>query len=129
MPEPTTPSSPEEAGRREFPAYRRGRWWPAYILLILPFVKLFKFIYPTIRREINLRAAIATIILFEIFMLFAEHYNLKRGHWVYNEARILGVKVFGIPIEEPLIYYWFPGMLTIVILLAIRRKIREGNQP
>lgn len=125
MPEPRTPSS-EEAGHREFPTYRRGRWWPVFAILFLPFIILFRFLYPAIKHEINWRAMIATILYFEIFMLFAEHYNLKRGHWVYNEARIFGPKIFGIPIEEPLIYYWFPGLVVIAVMLAIRRKLKGG---
>ncbi|HRY29247.1 MAG TPA: hypothetical protein P5079_04325 [Elusimicrobiota bacterium] len=127
MPEHIQPLPPEGKKKEEFPTYRRGAWWPAFSLLLLPFLFLFKPFYSVARKELNGRAALATILCFETFMLFAEHYSLKRGHWVYNEARIWGPKVFGVPLEEPLLYYWFPGLFVIVFMLFVKHKI-EGRK-
>ena len=118
-----SPATPAEAGRKEFPTYRRGRWWPAFALLLAPFMLIFKFILPPVKEHLNWRAALGTIFIFEALMLGVEHVSVKRGHWVYNEARILGPKLFGIPIEEPLLYYWFPPLLVIVMMLLFYREL------
>ena len=121
------PDSPQDAGRVDFPTYRRGPWWPAFLLLGLPFIFVFKMVLPAVRGRVNWRAVAGTIVVFELFMLCAEHYDLKRGHWVYNQSRILGPTIFHIPIEEPLLYYWFPPLLTIVMMVFFKKMLeRKG---
>jgi lycopene cyclase domain-containing protein len=97
------------------PTYRRGRWWPAWALLALPFVVLMAVLLPVVRRRVHWMACAFTVLVFEAVMLPVEHWSILRGHWVYNESRILGPLVWGIPIEEPLIYYLLPPILVIMI--------------
>jgi len=109
--------------------FRKGKWWPATIILVIPFVFIVLPLYRAIRHEMNGRATLATILLFEAVMLFAEHFSLGRGHWVWNDSRILGWRIWGIPIEEPLLYYWFGPFLVITIMLAVRRAVRDRRKP
>lgn len=105
--------------------YRKGVWWPLWALLMVPFLGVFLPLYRFVRAEVNWKAAWMTVAVFEALLMFAEYYSLQRGHWVYNESRIFGPKIFGIPIEEPLIYYLFSPLIIISIfhgVLKYRRK-------
>lgn len=103
--------------------YLRGKWVPLWALLKIPFLLLFIPLYRAVKDDVNWKAAWATVAVFETVLMTAEWYSLKRGHWVYNEARILGPKVFGIPIEEPLLYYLFPPLIVICLMHFIHKKL------
>lgn len=124
MPEPATPPRPgEEAPKKGLFTYVQGLWWPAWALLLAPFIVIFGYLYRTVRREVNLKAAFATVAVLEVMLFPDEWLALKRGHWIYNEARILGPRIFGVPIEEPLLYYVFPALIVIVGMHVIRRLL------
>ena len=36
------------------------------------------------------------------------------GFWVYNTERLLGPEIWGVPIEEPLIYYLLPPIMVVM---------------
>lgn len=108
--------------------YDNGRWWPAWALLLLPYLLwLFRLCRGTMDR-INWRAAFATVIVFEFVLGSAEVYSVSRGHWVYNEARIWGPKLLNVPIEEHLLYYLFPPLIVIAAMHDIRRRLEEKEK-
>lgn len=122
---PNDSEKPDIRTTKGIPWYRRGIWWPAWAILILPFILVFGPIYRRVKNQINWRAAILTIVTSEILLTIVEHNSIQRGHWVYNEARILGPKIWDIPIEEPLIYYWLPQLMVIVSMLFIRSFLKR----
>lgn len=105
--------------------FRKGKWAPLWALFMVPFLVIALPLYRFVRAEVDWAAAWITVIVFEALLMPVEWYSLGRGHWVYNEARILGPKVFGIPIEEPLLYYLFSPIIIICIFHAFRK--REGK--
>ncbi len=109
--------------------FKKGFWIPLTVILALPFVLIFIPLYRAARTEVHWKAVFATITVFEIVMFLSEHFSLSRGHWVWNEARILGPKIWGVPIEEPLLYYWFPVIFVITLLHAIRKAIKNRMSP
>jgi len=94
------------------PAYARGAQWPAWALLAIPFLLVMVPLYHAVRRRVRWAACVQAVMVFEVVMLPVEHHSILRGHWVYNTNRILGPLVWGIPIEEPLLYYLLPPMLV-----------------
>ncbi|MBI4052045.1 MAG: hypothetical protein HY400_06030 [Elusimicrobia bacterium] len=106
------------------PEKKKIRWWSVSAILILPFVLIFIPLYRSVRYEVNWRAAFSMVAVFEVVMFLAEHYSLSRGHWIYNDSRIWGVKIWGVPIEEPLIYYLFPPLFVVTLLHALRKGLQ-----
>jgi len=95
-------------------------WWPASATLAVPFILIRNRLRQSARFQVNWLAAFLTAAIFECLMIYAEHFSLVRGHWIYNRARILGPEIWGIPIEEPLIYYWLGPLFTITLWGALR---------
>lgn len=112
--------------------YRKGKWVPWWAILFVPLLFLLEFLYPLVKNEVNWVAAWGVVILFELMFIPAEHYHLSRGHWVYNEARILGPKIFGMPIEEPFLYMLFSPLIVICIFHAVKKfwveKSNKGGE-
>lgn len=108
--------------------YRRGKWWPLWALLKIPFLILFYPLYKYVKDEVNWTAAWLTVATFEVLLFCAEYLSLQRGHWVYNEARILGPKILGIPIEEPLLYYFFPPLIIISLFHLFKKKFGKKQK-
>lgn len=106
-------------------SYSRGSKWPATVLLLLPFLLVLKPLYRSIRNDVNRRALLLTIAVFEVVMFCSEHFSVSRGNWVWNEARILGPKIWGVPIEEPLLYYWVPVVFVVTLFHVIRKKLMK----
>jgi len=104
-----------------------GTWWPASAALAVPFILLRNVLRRSAAGQINWRAAVLTVVIFECLMIVAEHYSLSRGHWVYNKARLLGPKIWGVPIEEPLIYYWLGPFFTITLWGAVRHHLKKNQ--
>ena len=124
------PRPSEKASKKGIPSYVKGLWWPAWALLLAPFIIVFGFLYRTVREEVNLKAALATVALFELVVFPHEWFSLRRGYWIYNEARILGPRIFGVvPIEEPLMYYVFPPLIVIIGMHVIRKILAKRGSP
>ena len=104
--------------------------WPATVILAAPFVFLLLPLWTAARERVDRRAAAAMILTFEAVMLGAEYFSISRGHWVWNPNRTLGPTIFGIPIEEPLLYYWFPPLFVVVLMHTLDKYIFEkrGNR-
>ncbi len=101
--------------RRGFPTYMRGKRWPAWAAVALPFIALLICVRTRVK-SLCWRSALVVVLLFETANIFIEHRAVYRGHWVYNESRILGPRLWGIPVEEPIIYYLFPPLFVIIIM-------------
>lgn len=99
--------------------------WPATVILAAPFVFLLLPLWKAARERVNWRAAIAMILTFEAVMLCAEYFSVSRGHWIWNPNRTLGPTVFGIPIEEPLLYYWFPPLFVVILMHTLDKYVFE----
>ncbi|MFA6434773.1 MAG: lycopene cyclase domain-containing protein [Elusimicrobiales bacterium] len=116
---------PEGAGKnpyisKEDEQRRLGqKKWPASVILAAPFFLLVLPLYKAARERVDWRAAAAMIATFELLMFCAEAFSVSRGHWVWNPNRILGPVIFNIPIEEPLLYYWFPPLFVVILMHAL----------
>jgi lycopene cyclase domain-containing protein len=106
----------EEDKKKETATARKK--WPASVILAAPFFLLVIPLYKAARERVNWKAAIAMIFTFEALMFCAEIFSVSRGHWVWNPNRTLGPTVFGVPIEEPLLYYWFPPLFVVLMAHA-----------
>ncbi len=76
-------------------------------------------LYKASRESVNWRAAGLMILTFSAIAFVAGHFSVLREHWIWNPMRTLGPTVWGVPIEEPLLYYWFPPMFTVILMHAI----------
>lgn len=110
------------------PAYDTGDWWPAWSTLLLPFVCVLWALVRRFKESVNWPAAFSTALLFQVIMFPAEAFSVSRGHWVYNEARIWGLKVLNVPLEEPFLYYFFGPMFLIVTMQSLRRVLRPAEE-
>lgn len=120
---------PSFRSRLGYPSYARGKKWPAWALLAIPFVAVMIPLYQAAKREVHWRACVLAVLVFEAIMIPVEHNSIVRGHWVYNENRILGPLVWGIPIEEPLIYYLFPPIFVILVYECIAGWLSGAIKP
>ncbi len=102
--------------------------WPATVLLAAPFFFVLLPMWKASRERVNWKAAAAMIFTFELLMLLAEYFSVSRGHWVWNPNRILGPTVFGIPVEEPLLYYWFPPLFMVVLMHTLQKYVFERRK-
>lgn len=119
--------SEEDKKKKDATAQKR---WPASVILAAPFFFLVIPLYKAAKERVNWKAAIALICTFEVLMFFAEFFSVSRGHWIWNPNRTLGPTVFGIPIEEPLLYYWFPPLFVVILMHAFEGFFakREGGK-
>ena len=115
---------PAEAADRK-PKYWAGPVFPWWATLLLPFLVVLWFLYKAAKDRVNWKAAFATVAVFELVVFPAEIFSVSRGHWVYNDAKIWGPKLFGVPIEEPLLYYIFPALIVITAFHAIRMRLER----
>lgn len=105
--------------------YSNGEWCPLWGLLFLPFLFWLIYLLRRSRDQINWRAAYATIVVFEFVLGGTEIVSASRGHWVYNEARIWGPRLFGVPIEEHLLYYFFSSLIVVAAFHCLRLHLDE----
>ncbi|OVE77928.1 hypothetical protein BVX98_01635 [bacterium F11] len=108
--------------------FKKGKWWPISALILIPFMLIFLPLYKAARNLVNWKAVFFTVVTFEVVMFLAEAFSISRGHWVWNESRIFGYKIWGVPIEEPLLYYWFPPVFIITLFHFIRKKIEDKKK-
>jgi hypothetical protein len=109
------PSTPDFDHDKGVPGYERGKKWPAWFTIALPFIGLLALLARKVK-NVSLISVAATVLFFEIATFLIEHRSVMMGHWVYNRARIFGVLVWGVPIEELVIYYFFPPIFVILIM-------------
>ncbi len=105
--------------------YARGTQWPGLFCLALPFIVLFIYVYHLASRSINWKAALPMLALSECMFFFWEHWAISRGHWVYNCNILCGVFIWGVPLEELLIFYWIPPLFVVCTMLLIYRQLKK----
>lgn len=103
--------------------YDRGLRYPAWALLAIPFVLVLNFVLhvKTLRW---FPLSLSTVLFFGV-LIFVEHASIFRGHWVYNKARLLGIYVWGIPVEELVIYYVLPVFFVVGVFEWLSMKFGE----
>lgn len=69
------------------------------------------------------RAFWVSILLFTLYCSVIEWIALSRGWWAFNESRIIGWKLFGVPIEELALFPVF-FCLAVGAWEAARRERR-----
>jgi hypothetical protein len=113
----------------EGPKFTTTKRVPLTVILAAPFFLIIIPLYKAARNSVNWAAAAAMIVTFELLMFAAEFFSVSRGHWVWNPDRIVGPTIFGIPIEEPLLYYWFPPLFVVVLMHALKNWLdgRKGD--
>lgn len=114
MPEPLP--SPGEKERTPAAAPKK---WPASVILTIPFFFIVLPLYRASRESVNWRAAGLMILTFSALAFCAGHFCILREHWIWNPLRTLGPTVWLVPIEEPLLYYWFPPLFTVILMHAL----------
>lgn len=119
---PDGPSYDEKTGSF---GYERGKPFPWWAALMLPFLAVFWLLYRAARERVNWKAAWGAVFVFEAVLTTAETFSVARGHWVYNRARILGPAIFGVPIEEHLLYYLFAPLVVICSMHALRMGLER----
>lgn len=117
--------SEEDRKKKDATAQKK---WPATVILAVPFMLLFVPLYKAAKTRVNWRAALAMVATFEILMICAELFSVSRGHWIWNPNRTLGVMFFGVPIEEPLLYYWFPPLFVVVLMHTFEGFFSAGGK-
>ena len=128
MPEPKRdPGIVVKPGAR--PEYARGKKWPAWAILAIPFIIAMLVLYRLVKHRVRWIACSLTVLVFEAVMIVAEHNSIMRGHWVYNENRILGPRIWEIPIEEPFMYYLLPPILAIMLFELVRGLLAGAIKP
>jgi len=107
---------PEFDKKEDIPGYERGKRVPAWFALAIPFLALMGVLFRRVK-NLSFKSVIGVIVVFEIGTLLIEHHAVVNGHWVYNRAKLLGPLVWDVPIEEVVIYYVFPPLFVIFIML------------
>jgi hypothetical protein len=107
------------------PVALRGRW-PWRVILVMPFALAVHIVHQSARRQVRWWSLLATFGLFEALMFVAEHVSVMRGFWVYNTNRIWGEKIWGVPIEEPLLWYSLP-VIVVIFLFETLAGILHGT--
>ena len=110
------PEKPEFDKKKDIPGYERGMRIPAWFGLAIPFLALMAVLFRHVK-NLSFKSALGVIVIFEIGTLLIEHHAVVNGHWVYNRAKLLGPLVWDVPIEEVVIYYLFPPLFVIFLML------------
>ena len=109
-------------------SYSNGVRWHAWALLLVPYLVWLLSLARKTMHRVNWRAAFATVLVFELVVGTCEIYSVSRGHWVYNNAKLWGPKLFSVPIEEHLLYYMFPPLIVITFMQALRMRLEEREK-
>jgi lycopene cyclase domain-containing protein len=80
-----------------------------------------------LRRARRLLLAVAPVLAF--FLLW-DAYAIEHGHWTFDTERLIGIDVWGVPVEEALFFVVVP-LASILTLEAVRsaRGWRVGDEP
>ncbi len=103
-PEPQMPEKYRNS--RSMPVYKEGVWYPGWLIAIVPFLSIgIVWFFSTIKK-INLAAFFGSLVINLTIYIMFEYNAIMRGHWVYNEQRLLGWRFAGtIPFEQILLYF------------------------
>jgi lycopene cyclase domain-containing protein len=91
---------------RSMPVYIEGVWYPGWLIAIVPFLTLGIIWFKAVIKKINIIAFFVSLILNLTMYILFEYNAIMRGHWVYNEQRLLGWRFAGtIPLEQIILYF------------------------
>ncbi len=71
------------------------------------------------------------MIFTAIFFIVWDYFKTKAGVWGFNDKYILGIRFFGLPVEEFLFFITVPYACTFIyeaITIFFSSKIRDGKQ-
>lgn len=104
--------------RRKRGSYRyhegqRRLYWIWWLLGVLAQVLVS---LPWVFKQLHLRALVVTSVCFILLIFGLENLGIYLGWWIWNEQKILGIKVLLLPLEEFLLYFVVvPSVLIIQI--------------
>jgi lycopene cyclase domain-containing protein len=102
-PEPKIPEKYRNS--RGMPVYKEGVWYPGWLIAITPFFAVGVAWFRAMIKKINVAAFLISLVLNMTMYILFEYNAIMRGHWVYNEQRLLGLKFAGtMSIELFLVY-------------------------
>lgn len=112
----------EYRDKRGLPVYIEGRWYPGWFIAIVPFLVFGILWLRATLKKINIPALFLSAVLNITLYLLFEYNAIMRGHWVYNEQRLLGLRLAGtIPVEQLILY--FVSFLFIVPFFETTRNV------
>ncbi len=97
---------------RGIPRFSSGRYFPGWAMAVGPFFFTALVAFRKFFRSIHIPALFFTFVINMSTYLLWEYNAIVRGHWVYNDQRILGPRLGVTPIEELFLY-------TTAILLGV----------
>ncbi len=104
------------------PVYVEGKWYPGWLIAIAPFATAGIL---WIKRTIRLIHVPAFVISFSINMslyLLFEYNAIMRGHWVYNQQRLIGWHLADtIPFEQICLY-----VISFLFLVPFFESVRSA---
>jgi lycopene cyclase domain-containing protein len=102
-----TPEVPERyRNSRGMPVYKEGIWYPGWLIAIIPFCAIGVAWFRAMFKKINIAAFLISLTINMTMYILFEYNAIMRGHWVYNEQRLLGFRFAGtIPLEQILLYF------------------------
>ena len=102
--------------------------WPASVILTIPFFFIAVPIYNLTKKVVSWRAAASMIATFSVIAFVAGHFSVLHQHWIWNPARTLGPTIWKVPIEEPLLYYWFPPLFVVLLFHAVEDYLKRKRK-
>lgn len=109
-------------------SYAKGDVFPMWATSFVPYLCWLFFLARRTQNRVNWRAATLTVVIFELVVGTAETISVSRGHWVYNNNKLWGIKIWNVPIEEHLLYYLFAPLIVITFMHAVRLKLEEQEK-
>lgn len=106
--------------------YRLFEPEPAYLPLPIAsawFVMALPVAYATVRIYLLIRdrqavswpAMIATVAIFFVGLAYVEHKAIVGEFWIYNYAVLWDIRIWRIPLEEYVVFYWLGPVFTIFL--------------
>lgn len=121
-------SAAEAAAAKPAVPAQGARKWPASVILTLPFFFIAAPIYNATKKVVSWRAASSMIATFSVIAFVAGHFSVLHKHWIWNPARTLGPTIWQVPIEEPLLYYWFPPLFVVLLFHAVEDYLKRRRK-
>ena len=98
-----------------------------------PFIGLSWFLFQIIKgkKVLNYPALGLTVFIFAASMGFVEKHAIEFKHWIFIPGHTLPIPLWGIPIEEFVIYYVFGPTCTIFLfhLFTLKPKLSFKDSP
>ncbi len=107
-------------GKKVRPIYIEGKWYPGWLVAIAPFAAVGLIWAKKTLKSINIPALLISLAINVALYLLFEYNAIMRGHWVYNEQRLIGWRLGGvIPFEQICLY-----MVSFLFLVPFLESVR-----